>query len=338
LILQKASRARLYNYNGAIGYKFISLNFIKISRVGLIAYIGLFIVSLAVLLIASDKFIEAAEKIGLSIGISPFVIGVTIVAFGTSLPELATSIAAIYSGSSEIVAGNVIGSNITNILLVLGITAIVAKEINLNFDVMQTDMSFLLGSAFLLYFALQDGNISLFEAVLFLVVLGFFLFNSFTSEKTDKSDRPSVSLSTFFILILGAVFVFLGAKYTIFAMEGISNIMGVSPDIIALTGVALGTSLPELIVSINASKRGKHAIAVGNVLGSNLFNTLGIMGVPRLFGDLKISHVIQDFTSPFMVGVTVLFCLVCLSKRIHRTEGYLLVLFYVYFIAELFMN
>jgi len=306
--------------------------------VGLFAYIGLFIISLAVLLIASDKFIESAEKIGLSLGISSFVIGVTIVAFGTSLPELATSIAAIYSDSSEIVVGNVIGSNITNILLVLGVTAIVAKEINLNFDVMQTDMSFLMGSAFLLYFALQDGNFSIFEAALFLIVLSVFLFNSFTSERTDKSERPSVLPSTYLMLLVGAIFVFFGAKYTIFAMEGISDILGISPDIIALTGVALGTSLPELIVSINASKKGKHAIAVGNVLGSNLFNTLGIMGVPRLFGDLKISYVIQEFTSPFMVGVTVLFFLVCLSKRLHRSEGYLLVLFYVYFIAELFLN
>ncbi len=305
---------------------------------GLLAYIGLFVVSLAVLLIASDKFIEAAEKIGLAIGISPFVIGVTIVAFGTSLPELATSIAAIYSGSSEIVAGNVIGSNITNILLVLGVTAVIAKEIKLNFDVMQNDMSFLIGSAILLFFALQDAYISLFEAAVFIVMLGVFLFNSFTADKTDKEDRPSVSPVTFFILLVGAVFVFLGAKYTIYSMEGISSIMGISPDIIALTGVALGTSLPELIVSINASKKGKHAIAVGNVLGSNLFNTLGIIGVPRLFGELKISKVIQDFSSPFMMAVTFLFFLVCLSKKIHRCEGLILVILYVYFIAELFLN
>jgi len=323
----------------AIGYKFLSLLFVsKIIELGLFAFIALFIGSLAVLLIASDRFIEAAEKIGLSLGISPFVIGVTIVAFGTSLPELATSIASVFSGSSEIVAGNVIGSNITNILLVLGVTAIVAKEIKLNFDVLQTDMSFLLGSAFLLFFALRDSNISIFEASMFLIVLAMFLYNSFSGDKTDKAERPRVNTTTWLILVVGAIFVFLGAKYTIYAMEGISNIMGISPDIIALTGIALGTSLPELIVSINASKKGKHAIAVGNVLGSNLFNTLGIMGLPRFFGDLKISNIIQEFTAPFMLAVTILFLLVCLSKRIHRAEGYILVIFYMYFIAELFSS
>ncbi len=322
-----------------IGYKFLSLNFIsKFLKLGLLAFIGLFVVSLAVLLIASDKFIEAAEKIGLSLGISPFVIGVTIVAFGTSLPELATSIASVFSGSSEIVAGNVIGSNITNILLVLGVTAIVAKEIKLNFDVMQTDMTFLVGSAFLLFFALRDSNISIFEAIMFLIILGFFLYNSFSGDKSAKEDRPVVTPTTWLLLLAGAIFVFFGAKYTIFSMEGISRIVGISPDIIALTGVALGTSLPELIVSINASKKGKHAIAVGNVLGSNLFNTLGIMSVPRFFGDLKISAVIQDFSAPFMVAVTIMFFLVCLSKSIHRAEGVILLLFYIYFMAELFFT
>jgi len=298
-------------------------------------YIGLFVLSLAVLLWASDKFIESAEKIGLSFGISPFIIGVTIVAFGTSLPELATSIASVFSGTSEIVAGNVIGSNITNILLVFGITAIIDKEMRLDFDIINTDMPILITSAFMMYFIIYDSNVTLFEGFLFLAGLVVFLVNSFNSEREDVTDLKSVEVKQYIIMIIGAVLVYLSAKYTIFAIEKISEIGAISPDIIALTGVALGTSLPELIVSIAAAKKGKHAIAVGNVLGSNLFNTFAVMGIPRLFGDLKITAITTDFTALFMVAVTILFFFVTLSKRISRMEGLMLVLFYCFFIGHL---
>ena len=298
-------------------------------------YIGLFVVSLAVLLLASDKFIESAEKIGLSFGISPFIIGVTIVAFGTSLPELATSIASVFSGTSEIVAGNVIGSNITNILLVFGITAIIDKEMRLDFDIINTDMPILIISAFMMYFIIYDSNVTLFEGFLFLAGLVVFLVNSFNSEREDVSDLKSAEVKQYIIMIIGAVLVYLSAKYTIFAIEKISEIAAISPDIIALTGVALGTSLPELIVSIAATKKGKHAIAVGNVLGSNLFNTFAVMGIPRLFGELKITDITTDFTALFMVAVTILFFFVTLSKRISRMEGLMLVLFYCFFIGHL---
>ncbi len=302
---------------------------------GLLAYIGLFAVSLSVLLYASDKFIEAAEKIGLSFGISPFIIGVTIVAFGTSLPELATSIAAVFSGSSEIVVGNVIGSNITNILLVLGLTAIVGKQIKLDFDVMDIDMPLLICSAIFMFFALSDGDFTIFEALLFLACIPIFLLNSFKGDKVDKADRPFVKPVEYLILLLGGIFIFLGAKYTIVALEVISEIAGISPELIALTGIALGTSLPEVIVSIAAARKGKHAIAVGNVLGSNLFNTYAVMSIPRLIGDLTIPASILDFSLPFMVAVTFIFAVICLSKKISKWEGMMLVVLYIFFIYYL---
>ncbi len=287
---------------------------------------------------ASDFFIGSAEKIGLSCGISPFVIGVTIIAFGTSLPELATSIVSVYSGSSEIVVGNVIGSNITNILLVLGITAIVGKRIILDFDVMDIEMPLLFGSAFLLYFTLMDLHISCFEACLFLAGLAAFLLNSFTSDKTDADERPCATWKNWVLLIAGGLFVYLGAKYTIYAVENISLSMGISPEIIALSVIALGTSLPEVVVSIMAAKKGKHAIAVGNVLGSNIFNTYAVMGIPTFLGDLTIPPDVLQFSAPFMVAVTILFGMICLSKRISKWEGVMLVLFYVFFIVELFQR
>ena len=301
----------------------------------LILYCGLFIVSLAVLLKASDWFIDSAELIGLSFGISPFIIGVTIIAFGTSLPELAASIASVYANESEIVVGNVVGSNITNILLVLSLTAVLGKEIILDYDVMDIDMPLLIGSAFLLWFALLDSSLSVFEAILFIGGLVAFLVTSIKSGKTKPNPEPiNATTRNYIFMVIGAVLVYFGATYTILAIQGISEIFNVNPEIISLTGVALGTSLPEVFVSITAARKGLASIAVGNVLGSNIFNTYAVMGVPRLFGDLEIPGIILSFSLPFMIACTLLFGFVCLSKRISRWEGSMLFAFYVYFIYE----
>ena len=300
----------------------------------LLIYILIFAVSLAALLKGSDWFVAAAERIGLSLGISPFIIGVTIVAFGTSLPELATSIAAVFSGSSEIVVGNVIGSNVTNILLVLGLTAIVGKKIVLDFDVWDIDMPLLLASAVFLYFALNDSHISIIEAILFLIALAIFLLKSFGESNKDE-DTPKATAKDYLLLLFGGVIVYFGATYTIYGIENIANLLGVNQDFIALSVLALGTSLPEVVVSIAAARKGKPAIAVGNVLGSNIFNTYAVMGIPSLISPLVIPETISDFSLPFMVFVTIIFAVICLSKKISRWEGAMLVVFYGFFIFEL---
>ena len=291
------------------------------------------------MLYASDLFIESAEKIGLSLGISPFVIGVTIVAFGTSLPELAASIASVYCGTSEIVVGNVVGSNITNILLVLGLTSMVGKSINLDFDLWSVDMPLLLGSSFLMFFVLQDAKFTLIEAVLFLAALVGFLINSVANSVPDENiDRPKVVFTDILKLILGGVMVYFGAKYTIVGIEGCSNEAGISPEIISLTFVALGTSLPEVVVSIAAAKRGKHAIAVGNVLGSNIFNTYAVMAIPSFIGELYIPENVIAFGLPFMVAMTIMFGVMTFSRKICVWEGFLLLIFYCYYLAQQFSN
>ncbi len=301
----------------------------------LTAYILLFAVSIFVLVKASDWFVDAAENVGLSLGVSPFIIGVTVVAFGTSLPELAASIAAVLAGSSEIVIGNVVGSNITNILLVLGLTVVLGKEIKLDFDVMDVDMPLLIASSFFLWFTLLDQQISMSEAILFLVALVIFLLNSFFSKRDeDDGKRPKIQPKDILMLIGGGVLIYLGATYTIVSIEKISIALSFPSEIIALTGVALGTSLPEVVVSITAAKKGKTGMAVGNVLGSNIFNTYAVMGIPALIGDLIIPDQIMAFSLPLMVAVSLLFGLVCLSGRISRWEGLMLVVFYIYFIWE----
>ncbi len=298
-------------------------------------YIGMFVVSLGVLLKASDWFIDSAEEIGLSLGISPFIIGVTIIAFGTSLPELATSVASVFSGDSEIVIGNVVGSNITNIALVLGLVAFAAKEIRLDYNIWHIDMPYLWGSAFLLWLAVSDLSMSIFEAVLFIVGIVVFLSYSFKNDESEEEqEKTSASGRAWLLLLVGGVLVWLGADYTIEAIRHLSARAGVDPDLIALTAVALGTSLPEIIVSMNAARKGKTSIAVGNVLGSNIFNTYVVMGVSRLFGDLSIPPDTLSFSMPIMLVMTVLFGLVSNNKKITRWEGLMLLLFYIYFLGE----
>lgn len=302
----------------------------------MITYILIFVISITVLLIASDKFVDSAEKVGLALGIPSFIIGVTIVAFGTSLPELATSIASIFTGSSEVVIGNAVGSNITNILLVLGMAAIYGNGIKIDYDVMNTDIPMLFGSAFLLYFALQDFSLSTMECLIFLAALAVFLLNSFKgNQEEDKPEKTKTEAKDWLFILLGSIAIYFSAKYTIYAMENMATMMNIPIHIISITVVALGTSLPEVVVSINAAKKGKHGMAVGNVLGSNIFNTYAVMAIPGLLGDLTIPEDTMSFSVPFMMAVTILFGIICLSKRISKWEGYMLLIFYAFFIGLL---
>ena len=300
----------------------------------ILLYVFIFVGSLAVLLYASDRFVDSAEAIGLSLGIPPFIIGVTIIAFGTSLPELATSIASVYSGTSEIVIGNVVGSNITNILLVLGFTAYFGKGIKLEFDVMDIDMPLLIGSAFLLFLVIRDGDFGILDNALFIVGLAIFLLNSFKGDKADKHMRPKVLPRDYIILVISGVFVYFSANYCIEAIENLAKIGEIDPHIIALTVVALGTSLPELIVSIAAARKGKHAMAVGNVLGSNIFNVYAVMGISGIFGDLVIPESVISFDILVMLAASILFALVCIGGKISKWEGAMLIMFYAYFLGE----
>jgi cation:H+ antiporter len=304
----------------------------------ILLYSVIFVVALAVLIKGADWFIESAEKIGLGIGISPYVIGVTIVAIGTSLPEMASSIAAIYQDESEIVMGNVVGSNITNILLVLGFVAVFGKSIRINADVINVDLPILILSAFLFFFMIWDGQMTMVEALLLLVGLVIFVVNTFQSGEEDRipvEQREKITRRSIIFLILGGIGVYFGADYTIYAISQGSKIIGVTPDYIAITIVAFGTSLPELAVSLQAARRGNTGIAVGNVVGSNIFNTCAVAGIARLFGDLIIPANIIDFGLFFMIAVTISFGVMAWSNRITKWEGGILLVMYGFFIIEL---
>jgi len=302
----------------------------------LLVSILIFIVSLAVLLIASDKFVDSAEKVGLALGIPSFVVGVTIVAFGTSLPELATSIVSVYSGTSEVVIGNAVGSNITNILLVLGSAAIFGKGIQIEHDVMKSDMPMLFGSAFLLYFALLDYKLDVMECIFFLLALVVFLTSSLRSnDQSEDIVKSKTKIRDWITILIGAALIYFSAKYTIESLEDLATIANIPTHVIAITVVALGTSLPEVVVSLSAAKKGNHGIAVGNVLGSNIFNTYAVMAIPGLLGNLTIPESSMQFSVPFMIAVSVIFGMISLTKTISKWEGYMLIIFYLFFIGHM---
>ncbi len=304
-----------------------------------------FIVSLYVLIKASDYFTDSAEKIGMFFGLSPFIVGVTIVAFGTSLPEVITSVVAVLKGSSEIVVGNVVGSNIANVFLVFGLTAIVAKRMTIKHDLIKVDLPFLIGSAFLLAVTIWDGAFNRFEALLCLAGLGVYLLYTTTTEEKHKDTLLEKELEekkeksprkAWAVLVASAAFICLGANYTIESIIRLSALLDIGKEVIAVSAVAFGTSLPELFVTISAVKKGKPEIAVGNVLGSNIFNALAVMGIPALLGPLVIPHGIVVFGLPMMLIATFLFVFMTLDKEIAKWEGWLLLIFYTFFIGKLF--
>jgi cation:H+ antiporter len=312
-----------------------------------------FVASLAVLVKASDYFTDSAERIGISFGISPFIIGVTIIALGTSTPELVSSILAVTKGSPEMVAGNVMGSNVTNIFLILGLSAIVGKKMVTSYELANVDLPLFVGSALLLSLMVADGVFALAEALLSLALFFVYLLYAIKVERVadeararslegmeaggavhpkKKRLKPKIYLK----LLLSVFFLYIGANYTVVSVVKLSEMVGIGTEIIAASAVALGTSLPELVVSIRAAAMNKPELAIGNILGSNIFNALGIMGTSALFGTLVIPSTITGFVMPMMIVATLLYFVVIWEKEMTLWEGWMLVIFYIFFLGTLF--
>ena len=302
----------------------------------LLQYIGMLVVSLAVLVGASEFFVKAAEDVGKALGIPPFIIGVTIVAFGTSLPELASSIAAVNKGLSDVVIGNVVGSNVANISLVLGLVAIIGKDVKMNDYIMHVDIPLLVISAFLLWFVVEDGTVSIFDAIVLLIALAIFLIHSLKGNEDENVEKTKVSWKTIAILLVTGFFIKFGADYTVKGIEGISIQLGIGSAVVAQSLVALGTSLPEVFVSFAAAKQGQTDMAIGNVLGSNIFNTYAVTAIPAFIGPLVIPPAVLTFSLPFMIALTIILGLICITKTISRWEGLMLMLLYFFFLVKLF--
>ncbi len=315
-----------------------------------------FVASLAVLVKASDYFTDSAERIGIAFGISPFIIGVTIVAVGTSTPELVSSILAVMKGSSEIVVGDVMGSNVTNILFILGLSAIVGKKMVTSYELANVDLPLFVGSAVLLSLMVVDGAYSLAEAFLCLALFIVYLLYAISVERVadeamersqkameavgaavvERPKKRRLDPKVYLTLLVSVFFLYIGANYTIVSVVKLSEMVNIGTEIIAASAVALGTSLPELVVSLKAAAVNKPELAIGNILGSNIFNALGIMGISALFGTLVIPETITSFVMPMMIVATLLYFVVIWEKEITLWEGWMLVIFYIFFLGKLF--
>ena len=314
----------------------------------------IFIVSLAVLIKAADFFTDAAERIGLFIGLPPFIVGVTIVSIGTSIPELISSLVAVSENASEVVIGNVVGSNIANIFLVVGTAAVInGGNINILYDLVSVDLPLFVGSAFLLSLTVWDQRFSVGESILLVLAYLVYCFYIFKASQDDKVNdviqleelqedtqgedhKSQYLLKQAIILLFSSVFIYLGANYTIDELIDLSNILNIGKDEIAVTAVALGTSLPELTVTINAALKGNAEVAVGNVLGSNIFNSFLVMGIPGVFSRLVIPDEVINNGIPTMIAGTVLLFFCAQDKKITVWEGWLFFILYAWFIGQIF--
>lgn len=296
----------------------------------------------ALLVYSSDKFVEGAAALANNLGVSHAVIGITIVGFATSSPEILISIFAALDGNSGIAVGNVIGSNIANTALILGtgaaLYAIVVKR-----SLLLIETPILLVVMGLVLYTMMDRSISHGEGALLIVVLialmAWFTYRELKKPSTDVEDDIPIDMpnaTAVFWLVTGLVIMIASSKLLIWGAVNIAQFMGVSDLVIGLTIIALGTSLPELAATISSVKKGQHDLAVGNVIGSNLFNLLAVMGIAAAITPIPIENGALYRDIPVLFASMGLFLLLCWIKpnttpngyTIHRWGGGLLVSFY----------
>lgn len=318
----------------------------------------LFLMSGFVLLIfGAEILVRGASQLAIAAGLSPLVVGLTVVAYGTSAPELAVSIQSSYAGQADIAIGNVVGSNIANILLILGSSATVAPLI-VSRQLVRLDAPLMTGLSLLLWLMAWDGKLSQGDGiVLVIAAIAYTLFTLYQgrresqgskgsedTEDTEQSDsRRGIyqSLLNLGLIICGVGILVLGSNYLIKGAVDIAQAIGVSQLIIGLTIVAVGTSLPEIATSIVAAIRGERDIAVGNAVGSNIFNILMVLGLCSIVSPngIAVSQPALNFDMPVMIAVAVACLPIFFSGyRIDRWEGILFLAYYVAYTLYLFLN
>jgi cation:H+ antiporter len=305
----------------------------------LLLFLGLF-----VLVLGGEFLVKSSSNLALRMRISPLVVGLTIVAFGTSTPELLVSLNAALSGSPDLTMGNVIGSNICNLALVLGVSAII-RPIRVNTDSIKIDWPMTMGSSVLLYFLVREGLLKSFEGVLFIALLvGYTIFIIRKSRKENhsigfsarrqlaKNNNSKHLVKDIVLMVLGCVGLFYGSDWFVEGAKDLALNLGVSERVIGITVLALGTSLPELVTASIAAFRNQTDLALGNLMGSNIFNILSILGITSIITEIEVSDVILKTDMVWMLGVTLLVLPMMVHKReVGRYEGMLLLLIYGYY-------
>jgi cation:H+ antiporter len=296
---------------------------------------------LALLMRGADHFTAAAETVGRAAGLSPFVVGVIIVAFGTSLPELVASVLAVVRDASEIVMGNVLGSNIANLGLVLGLGAVVAGRLEIRRHVGTLDLPLLAAATLLATLTALDGRVVRAEAALLLFALAVYVHLGLRARDDDAFDvsvdagrpAPPRVARAVLVLVVSGVVIWLAAEATVRAVIEIALLFAITTETIAATAVALGTSLPEVAVTLTAARRGRAEMAAGNIIGSNVFNLLAVAGVSGLVGPLAVPGALVTLALPTMVGITLVAMIMLATRVVSRWEGWFLLTIYGWFLA-----
>lgn len=300
----------------------------------------LLVVGFVMLIKGADWFVEGASKIADRFGIPQLVIGLTIVAMGTSLPEAAVSISAAVQGSAEITIGNVMGSNILNVLIILGLTSVV-RTISVQKSTVYYEIPFvIIVTAVLAGVGLMDNRVSRLEGVLLWVFfIAYMLYLLVMAKKgAPMEDVPEAGkneslLKLIFFVIFGAAIIVFGSDITVDAATKIATAFGMSERFIGLTIVALGTSLPELVTSVTAAIKGKADIAVGNIVGSNIFNVLFVVGTTALITPVTYAAGFTVDSIVAIASVVLLFLCVIKGKKLTRTGGIIMLVGYAaYFV------
>ncbi|MBE6861133.1 MAG: calcium/sodium antiporter [Ruminococcus sp.] len=289
----------------------------------------------------ADWFVDGASGIATKFGIPQLVIGLTIVAMGTSAPEAAVSISAAVSGNADITIGNIVGSNILNILIILGVSATITT-ISVAKSTMKYETPFMIAITILLLLFGFDGKIGLIDGIILLAAFATYLTYLFIMAKKSKdehNDKPEKKMNiikAIVFTIIGLGLIILGSNVTVDAATKIAEAFGVSERFIGLTIVALGTSLPELFTSVSAARKGNADIAIGNIVGSNIFNILFVVGLSSIIIPVPFaSNFIFDTIVAIIAAVMLLLC--CLkTKSLKRWAGILMLISYaVYFVIIL---
>ena len=303
----------------------------------------LLLIGLVMLCFGGNWLVSGGVNIAKKFRISNLVIGMTIVAYGTSTPELAASIAAA-GDHSAIILGNIIGSNIANVGMVIGIAAILVP-LAVHKSVLRKEIPIMLGVSALLVLLSIDGELSQYDGVLLLIGLGIFAVYTFRSalkqrEKSNdvsNSDKNNIYLKSIGLIAIGIVVLYIGAILTVDNAVIIATEFGLSEKIIGLTVIAIGTSLPELITSIIAIRKGHSDIGIGNIIGSNIYNILMIMGVGAALGGVLITaDVYVDYAIMIIFSISLLIGLK--TKIINRNMGIILATGYVLYLLTTFFK
>jgi len=313
----------------------------------IILSIALFVIGIFVLIKSSDFFVESAAKIAKLFGVSNFVIGMSVVAIGTSFPELFTSVLAAGLGNTELVIGNIVGSNIANIGLIVGLGAVMVV-LGTSKRMQTYDGAILAFSTLIFFFFAIDGVISRVEGVISIFLFFLYLVYLFKLEPFTKKEEKQIEKGAFHvskinkahlkelgIAGLSLIFLIYSAKIVVTSATAIASVIGVPSNIISVTLIALGTSLPELSVAFSSLKKGMKDLLIGNIIGSNISNILLIGGVASLIHPLAINNYSILFTIPVMIVLTAMIMyFMKTQKKIVRWEGIVLLSVYLAFVIS----